>query len=415
MHHAAWDFFAIRLCYHNLMNSRGAISTKGVIWSAVALFLVVGGIVIGMKRNGESQPANQPAGGNAATTSASQSGTPEGRQISVPAAAGNAATPAGVVTATFYDAGPHGWHAVQSGGGTYMQYDGTTGLKYQSTATKNASGNYTATVPDGMCGDVILPQGALPPTPKVIEVTIPGTAPFKFDLKCDVYNLKATIKANPDKLLADGIAASTVTANFSVTGPAKFINGQRIPHSQAPIIQTTPLGLMEVHFNTSLGTLAPNPANVKTNLNGDASVTVTSADAGIAKVIAQASGVGDAQINVHFMPKITAAKEDFVPPTSPTNYEVKTIPVDPKDLTIDWKFLPAPGADCGHMTGPLSGKGLVKNGFYHGPQDGYKNGCPEDWEHASKIQVTVTDKDGGSDTQTFSARDLEGQGFVKFP
>ena len=45
----------------------------------------------------------------------------------------------------------------------------------------------------------------------------------------------------------------------------------------------------------------------------------------------------------------------------------------------------------------------------------YSNGCPEAWEHASQIQVTVTDKDGGSDTKTFSARDFEGQGFVNLP
>jgi len=227
--------------------------------------------------------------------------------------------------------------------------------------------------------------------------------------------LKATIKANPEKLLADGIAVSTVTANFSVTGPAKFINGKRIPKSQTPIILTTPLGLMGVHFGTNLGVLVPNPANVKTNLSGDASVTITSAEAGIAKVIAQASGVGDAQINVHFMPKITAVKEDFVEPVSPTNYQIQTIPANPKDLTIDWKFLPAPGNNCGHMTGDLTGLGLVKNGFYHGPQDGYQNGCPEAWEQASHIEVTATDKDGDSDTKTFPARALEGQGFVKLP
>ncbi|MDO8668737.1 MAG: hypothetical protein Q7K65_00400 [Candidatus Buchananbacteria bacterium] len=335
----------------------------------------------------------------------------------------NFTPPEGPVTVTFYDAGAHGWHAVQSGGGTYIQYDGTTGLKYASPATKVASGDYTATVPDDICGDVILPQGAAPPEPKIIEITltdadgkpITGASPTKFNLKCDTYTLKATIRANPDKLLADGIAASTVTANFSVTGPAKFINGQRIPRSQKPIILTTPLGLMEVHFNTSLGVLVPNPANVKTDLSGNASVTVTSADAGIAKVMAQASGVGDAQVNVHFMPKITAVKEDFVEPISPTNYQISTIPANPKDLTISWKFLPAPGDTCGSLTGPASGLGLSKNGFFHGPQKGYENGCPEKWESASQIQVTVTDKDGGSDTKTFSARSLEGRGFVNLP
>ncbi len=401
------------------MHQSGTISTKAIVWSAIVLFLVVGGLVVGLNYKKSAPPASN--GTTASAVLPTQSGTPEDAQLalSIPSDA-KIKEP---IMATLYDAGPHGWHAVQSGGGSYMQYDGTTGLKYKVTATGDGSSGYAITIPDDMCGDIILPQGATPPAPKVIQITltdasgkaIPGASPTKFDLKCDIYTLQATIKANPDKVLADGIAASSVTANFSVTGPAKFVNSKRIPRTQTPIIQTTPLGLMEVHFTTSLGVLTPNPANVKTNLNGDATVSVSSADAGIAKVIAQASGVGDAQVNVHFMPKITAVKQDFIPPTSPTNYEIKTIPVNPKDLTVDWKFLPAAGNNCGHMTGPASGLALTKNGFYHGPSDGFPDGCPEDWEHASQIQVTVTDKDGDSDTQTFSARDYEGQGFVKLP
>jgi hypothetical protein len=100
-----------------------------------------------------------------------QTGTGEGGQVSIPFPS-NSSLHTGPVTATFYDAVAHGWHAVQSGGGTYMQYDGTTGLKYTATATKDASGKYTATVPDDICGDVILPQGAPPPAPKVITVRL---------------------------------------------------------------------------------------------------------------------------------------------------------------------------------------------------------------------------------------------------
>ncbi len=396
------------------MKSKGAISTKGIVWSAVILFLVVGGIVIGLNNKGgkgEVKPSQE----------SNTLGTPEGGQVAI-AYGGTSPALTGPVTMTFYDAGPHGWHAVQQGGGTFMQYDGTQGIKYKAPATLDAMGNYTATLPYDMCGDIILPQGAKPPAPKVIEATlvgsdskpISGLAPIKFNLKCDIYRLAATIKANPGKLLADGIAQSTVIANFSVTGPAKFINGSRTPKSQKLIILTTPLGLMMVNFNTSLGVIAPNPANVKTDLSGNATVTVTSADAGIAKVMAQASGVGDAQINVHFMPKITGVKVDFIPPTSPTNYQISTIPANPKDLSIEWKFIPAPGLNCGNMTGPLKGLGLSKNGFFHGPQKGYPDGCPEDWEQASQVQVTVTDKDGGSDTQTFGARAFEGQGLHKF-
>ncbi len=405
------------------MNSKGAISTKGIVWTAVVLFLVVGGIVVGMKNktNKPSTNTNTAATKNT-TASASQSGTPEGGQVSI-AVPGNFTAPAGAVTAVFFDAGAHGWHAVQSGGGTYIQYDGTTGLKYKSSATKDASGGYSATVPDDICGDVILPQGAALPAPKIIQITflgadgqpLAGVSPKTFELKCDVYHLVATIKANPDKVLADGIAFSTVTANFSVTGPAKFINAQRIPHGQTPIILTTPLGLMEVHFNTSLGVLAPSPANVKTDLKGDASVSVSSGDAGIAKVMAQASGVGDAQINVHFPPKITGVQEDFVQPNSPTNYIISTIPANGKDLIYTWGFIPAPGPACGNLTGPASGLGLNKNGFFHGPTKDFPDGCDQKYEFASKIKVTVTDKDAQSESKTFGARDFEGQGVVKLP
>ena len=394
-------------------------SVKNIVWSAVVLFIIVGGVVVGMKHKTTNSPAKTNQANNA---SASQSGTPEGGSVTVPVGS-NFTAPAGAVSAELLDAGPHGWHAVQQGGGTFIQYDGTTGLKYKTTAVKDASGGYSVTVPADICGDIILPQGAAMPAPKVIQVTLlgadgkplAGVPPFKFDLKCDVYHLVATIKANPDHVLADGVAASVVTANFSVTGPAKFVNCQRIPYGQNHPVLTTPLGLMEVHFNTSLGALNPNPANVKTDLNGDASVSVSSADAGIAKVMAQASGVGDAQVNVHFMPKITAVKEDFVEPVSPTNYEIQTIPANPKDLTIAWQFLPAPGNNCGSLTGPASGLGEKTNGFFHGPQDGYKDGCPVPWEMASNMKVTVTDKDGDSDTKTFTARGFEGAGFVPLP
>jgi hypothetical protein len=396
---------------NNYMDQKGAIIAKGIVWTAVVLFLIVGGIVVGLKKKTNNQPTkNMPA--------ASQSGTPEGGQVSVAVSGNVVATEP--VTATFVDAGPHGWHAVQSGGGSYMQYDGTTGIKYKSTATKNALGGYTVTVPDDICGDIILPQGAPVPAPKVIQVTLTGAdgktiATTSFSLKCDVYNLKATIKSSKDPVLPDGADLSTVTANFSVTGPAKFINAQRIPHNQAPIILTTPLGLMEVHFNTSLGVLTPSPANVKTDLSGNASVDVSSADAGIAKVMAQASGVGDAQINVHFPPKITGVQEDFVEPVSPTNYIISTIPANGKDLTYTWVFIPGGAPVCGKLTGAASGIGLNKNGFFHGPTNDFPNGCDEKYEFASQIKVTVTDKDGQSESKTFGARTYEGQGVVKLP
>lgn len=257
------------------------------------------------------------------------------------------------------------------------------------------------------------------PAPKVVSVAlvgddgnvIPGTE-GSFSVTCDVFTLSIKTVASQDPVLPDGKDSSVVTATLTVRGPAQFINGQRIaPGQQKPVIET-PLGRLPVEFTTDLGALAPNPSKVTTDLSGQASVTITSADAGIASVRAIALSVGDAKQQVHFPPVITAVKMDFVPPTSPTNYQLKTIPQNPKDLTIDWKFIPAAGLTCGHMTGALSGKGLAANGFYHGPQDGYPEGCPEAWEHASTIQVTATDKDGQTATKTFGARSSEGQGFV---
>lgn len=398
------------------MNSKGAISTKGIVWTAIVLFLIVGGIVIGMKQKASKSPTKTSA------KPSSQSGTPEGGIVSI-AGPSNSTPPVGAVTAVFFDSGAHGWHAVQGGGGAYMQYDATAGLKYKSPAVKDANGKYTAVVPDDICGDIILPQGAPLPAPKIIQVTLtgpsgnplPGTSPTTFSLKCNVYKLKAAIKADKDPVLPDGADQSVVTANFSVTGPAKFINGQRIPKNQAPIILTTPLGLMEVHYNTSLGVLAPSPSNVKTDLSGNASVTLTSSDAGIARVLAQASGVGDAQINVHFPPKLTGVKEDFVQPNSPTNYQMSTIPANPKDLTFSWALLPPAGPSCGSLTGPASGLAEATNGFFHGPTKDYPDGCAQAYEFATNVKVTVTDKDGQSDSKTFSARALEGQGLVKLP
>ena len=103
---------------------------------------------------------------------------------------------------------------------------------------------------------------------------------------------------------------------------------------------------------------------------------------------------------------------DFVQPVSPTNYELKTIPGNAAKLDFDWLFAFAP-PPCGNLTGPIKGKGLTKNGYFHGPHNGFPDGCPEDNEKASKVTVTVTDKDGQTDTKTFGARAFEGQGFVK--
>ncbi len=351
----------------------------------------------------------------------SPSSGPEGPEITLTYPKAPATLP-GPFTVSFHDGGEHGWQAVMKGAGSYVTYDTTKGLTYKATAAANGSDgkSYKATVPDGICGLIIQSAQAPAAAPKVLDVSLngpdgkplPGTNPAKFALICDKYTLKASIKAVPVKVLPDGVSASTVTANFSVTGPAQFINGKKIAKGSQPIILTTPLGLMMVNFHTNLGTLAPSPSNVKTDLNGDAVVTITSADAGIAKVQAVASGVGDAIANVNFEPKITGVKEDFVQPNSPTNYQIFTIPANGKDLTFDWALIPPPGLPCGNLTGPASGMGLNKNGFFHGPTGTFPDGCPNAYEMATQVRVTVTDKDGQSDTKIFSARAFEGQGAV---
>jgi len=222
--------------------------------------------------------------------------------------------------------------------------------------------------------------------------------------------------ASKDPVLPDGADQSTVTATLWVHGPAQFINGQKIRAGQQKPMLDTPLGLVPVQFTTDLGILnPPSPAKVTTDLAGKASVTISSSDAGIASVRAIALSIGDAIQKVHFPPKIKAVKMDFVQPQSPTNYQMQTIPANAKDLTFDWTFIPAAGNNCGSLTGPANGKGLSKNGFFHGPSNSFPNGCPETWEMASQMKVTVTDKDGQSDTKTFGARAFEGQGFVPLP
>ena len=327
------------------------------------------------------------------------------------------------VTATFSDAGEHGFIAVKSGGGMYMTYDPTTGLSYKvpaASAGSDASGQkFTFTVPEGICGYIVKSDLEPSPAPKIVKVTltgpdgqpIAGAPTADFAMKCDTYTLSVKTVASKDPVLPDGADQSTVTATLSVTGPAQFINGERIKPGGQKIMLTTPLGLIFVNFTTDLGVLAPNPSKLKTALDGTASVTITSNDAGIASVRAAALAVSDSKQQIHFKPKITAVKMDFVQPVSPTNYELQTIPKNAKDLDFTWKFTYA-GPPCGNMTGPLTGKNLLKNGYFHGPANGHAEGCPEENEKASKVTVTVMDKDGQSDTKTFGARAYEGQGFV---
>ncbi len=365
-----------------------------------------------------------PAFHKANAFSVTPSSGPEGTTVTFTYPKTSTPPPAGS-SLKFYDAGEHGYYAVNNGAATYVTYDSKTGLSYTAgAATAPADSthlSYTATVPSGICGLVIQSAQAPAAPPKSLQVSLVGpdgkqvAGTGTFDLICDKYTLNMTIKSSKDPVLPDGADQTTITANLTVRGPAQFVNGVKVKPSAPKIMLVSPLGLVMVHFNTSLGTIAPNPANVKTDLSGDAVVTLTSADAGIAKVQAVAQGIGDATLNVHFPPKITAVQENFVQPNSPTNYIISTIPQNGKDLTYDWTFIPAPGLSCGHLTGPASGLGESTNGFFHGPSSGFPDGCPEKWEFASKMEVTVTDKDGQSESKTFSARAFEGQGFVKLP
>ena len=384
---------------------------KYVIGLVVVAIIVIGAVAVSHKKT---------------AIAVSPSSGPEGTVVTVTYPKPSTPLPS-PLTVKFFDAGAHGYVAMNNGAATYVTYDTKTGLSYTAPAapaagvagdTKHVS--YTAAVPAGICGLVIQSAQDVPAPPKTLTVAlvgpdgkeVPGGEGW-FDLKCDKYTLKIKIVSSKDPVLPDGADNATVTATLSVTGPAQFVNGQRVKPGAPKIILTTPLGLVMTHFTTSLGTLVPNPANVKTDLAGQVSVTISSSDAGIARVRAIAEGIGDAYVDVHFPPKITAVQQVFVQPQSPTNYQITTIPANPKDLTIDWKFIPGPGLSCGGMTGPLTGAGLVTNGFYHGPSKSYPDGCPEQWEFASKVQVTVTDKDHQSDTKTFGARDFEGKGPVK--
>lgn len=395
------------------------------IWNALMhpkwIFLI-GVAVVGLGFAGYIVSHKIPGGSGAVSPSSG----PEGTQVTLTYPS-NISLPDGAML-KFTDPGEHGYYPVKSGGGMYVSYDPTMGLTYKATGTtgsdpKNQKNKtITGAIPQDVCGLVIVSSQDAAAPPKILNVevvgpngnSIPGMPTGKFSLICDKYTLNVKMTSSKDPVLPDGVDQSTITANLSVKGPAQYVNGVRIKPGGSKITLTTPLGLVMVNFNTNFGILnPPAPTNVKTDLNGDATVTISSPDAGIARVRATALGVGDTFVDVHFKPIITGVSEVFVQPSSPTNFQMTTIPANSKDLTFDWKFIPAPGNNCGHLTGAATGLGLSANGYYHGPSDGYPNGCPEDWEFASQMQVTVTDKDGQSDSKTFPLRSYEGQGVVK--
>jgi hypothetical protein len=129
--------------------------------------------------------------------------------VSVPAGT----TVKGPVTATFTDLGPHGWHPVSGGAAIYMAYDATTGLSYTAPATPSADGkSYTVKAPADACGYIIQSNLEASAGPKVLKVTlrdadgnaITGATPTAYNLVCDKYTLKVTIKSSKDPVLPDG-------------------------------------------------------------------------------------------------------------------------------------------------------------------------------------------------------------------
>lgn len=326
-------------------------------------------------------------------------------------------------TMKFYDASEHGFYAVNNGAASYVAYDPTKGLSYSAQATAVATdqkrASYMAAVPQGICGLIIQSSQQPNPPAKVLQVSlvgpdgkeIPGMKPAKFKLKCDKYTLSIKVKTSKDPVLPDGQDQATISATLTVKGPAQFINGKRVGPTDPKIMIVSPLAFVMTHFDTNLGVLVPSPSNVKTDVSGTATVTLSSPDAGIATVRAIAQGIGDASVKVHFPPKIMGVSENFVQPNSPTNYQLVTTPANAKDLNFAWSMAPN---SCGYFTGAASGMGESKNGFYHGPTPGNSDGCAQAYEMGVQVTVTVTDKDNQSDTRTFSARGLEGQGLVNF-
>src|ERR1043166_6627383 len=214
----------------------------------------------------------------------------EGATVSVPLPQGT--SPRAPLTASFVDPGEHGFVSVKSGGGIYMTYDPKTNLEYKSTASVDAGGVHV-TIPDGICGYIVKSNLEPNPPPKYVNVTVkdadgnivPGMEKVSVAVKCDTYTLAVKINTSKDPVLPDGADQATVTANLSVTGPAQYVNGQKVKPGAPKVTLTTPLGLIDVEFTTDLGTLnPPSPAKVRTDLSGNASVTITSTDAGIASV-----------------------------------------------------------------------------------------------------------------------------------
>ena len=153
----------------------------------------------------------------------------EGSVLDVSVPAGTSVK--GPVTATFYDAGPHGWHPVSGGAAIYMAYDSTTGLSYNAPVEQIGEGaSYVVTVPTDMCGYIIQSNLEAPAGPKVLKVTlkdadgkiIEGASPSTYNLTCDKYTLKVTIKSSKDPVLPDGADQSVVTATWiSASGKSR--------------------------------------------------------------------------------------------------------------------------------------------------------------------------------------------------
>jgi hypothetical protein len=230
------------------------------------------------------------------------------------------------------DPGVHGW-VIMHGAGDWVQWDPRRNALYSAPAHgagKSADRNtYKALVPYGICGIVIkakqatvtklptgviqsgitpVPSGAYPSHDKpvkTLEVWLDGQkgAHGKFGLMCDKYTLNVKAKADPTTVIVPPAGSSTVTATVTVKGPAQFLNGKPWPKNKKRPELTTPIFNVDVWYHTTFGTLAPNPAIVRTARDGTANATVSSGAPGVAVVQAVAPGLGDAAATVTFKKK----------------------------------------------------------------------------------------------------------------
>ncbi|TXT41636.1 MAG: Ig-like protein group 1 [Comamonadaceae bacterium] len=124
-----------------------------------------------------------------------------------------------------------------------------------------------------------------------------------------------TPSGQPDTLTTRGLGTSA-TASVVVTSVSFVVKSPAanytipIDTQQAITVEYRELGLAQankvVNFSTTRGTLAPLPANITTNVSGQATINISSTTAGPAEVVAQIAGVGSVSLPVQFVATVPA-------------------------------------------------------------------------------------------------------------